>query len=69
MSEGFVMLPHTAEIFFRYCIRYKINDEKEKISVMRRLVRKKQAEYLRDPEEYLKGKKVLRIRHKGDTNA
>lgn len=62
MSEGFVASPWIAMVFFRYCMRYKIESEKDRIVVFRRLVAKKKAEYKRDPRAFIEGKKVLIIK-------
>lgn len=61
MSEGFVLTPWTAGVFFRYCMRYNISDQKDKLAVMRRLVGKKKAKYVRDPKAFMTGKNVLKI--------
>lgn len=64
--EGFMTDAKTMELFFRYCIRYKVNGEKDRLALLRRLVAKKKAKYLPNPLEYVKGKNVLDLRHKND---
>lgn len=64
-QEGFLTSAHMAELFFRYCERYHITARDARINVMRRLVAKKKAKYLPYPEEFLKGKRVLKIEPKG----
>lgn len=57
------MTPHMAEVFFRYVRRYKVPCvEAPRLAVVRRLVAKKKATYLRDPSEFVRGKKALVIR-------
>jgi len=63
MREGFSLTPDIAMVFFKYCIRYKIpNNEQCKVNILRRLVAKKKAKYLRNPQEFIQGKKVLHIK-------
>ncbi len=72
MSEAFVFNPvNKGEVdpillFWRCVRRYKIEGEKNRIALLRRLVSRKQAEYMPHPETQLKGKKILGIK-KGDT--
>jgi hypothetical protein len=61
MSEGFLTNARTAELFFRFCTRYKITAEKDRLCVLRELTRRKQARYLRDVRPILGGKKILKI--------
>lgn len=68
MNEGFLMDVYTAEMFFRFCRRYKIDDPKDRICLVRRLVSKKKAKYLRDVEQTIKGKKVLHIKPEDKKN-
>ena len=60
--EGFKVTSNIAAVFFRYCLKYNIKDEKRRIEVFRRLVAKKKAKYIPRPQEYLKDKKVLVIK-------
>lgn len=62
MSEGFLTNLDTVILFFRFCKRYNVNGQKERLALMREITRRKKATYLRDPEEFLRGKKVLRIK-------
>ena len=61
MSEGFLGDANMAMIFFRFCARYKITAEKDRVAVLRELVKRKKARYVRDVEEVIEGKKVLKI--------
>ncbi len=58
MREGFLTNLHTATLFFRFCARYRIVNENERIVLMREIVRRKKAKYIRDVAEYTKDKKV-----------
>lgn len=68
VSEGFLTNVRTAELFFRFCARYGVKAEKDRLCVWRELTRRKKARYLRDVKPLLTGKKVLKIgfKHKGD---
>jgi hypothetical protein len=68
MEEGFLTDARTAEIFFRFCARHKVENRNNRILVMRELVRRKKAKYIRDVKPLLAGKKVLRIVHKKETD-
>jgi hypothetical protein len=58
MSEGFLMSSHTAMLFFRICRRYGIDDRADRITLMREIVRRGHAKYIRDASVYTEGKKV-----------
>ncbi len=58
MSEGFLTDLSTAELFFRFCARYRIVNENERIVLMREIVRRKKAKYIRDVGEFVQGKRV-----------
>lgn len=62
--EGFELDLHTLELFYRVCRRYKVPDDAKEIKIwlMRELVRKKKAKYIPHPAEYLKNKRVLRVK-------
>lgn len=60
-NEGFVTTLQTAMIFYRYCARYKVTGTAERLMVMRRLTAKKKAKYIRDANEFIKDKNVMRI--------
>ena len=62
MSEGFLTGLRTVELFFRFCKRYHVEAEKDRIALMRELTRRKKAKYLRDVNEFTRGKNVLRIK-------
>ena len=68
MSEGFLTSARTAELFFRFCARYKIVSREDRVKLMREIVRRGQAKYLRDVDIFVKGKKTLKIGFKGDNN-
>lgn len=59
--EGFLGNARTMELFFRYCMRYKITSQKDKIEVLRRMTAKKKMKYIRDPKEFIKGKRVIKF--------
>lgn len=66
-GEGFLMTSKMAMVFFRYIRRYNVpQDEKARLEIVRRLVAKKKAEYIRDPKAFIEGKKALIIRRKPD---
>lgn len=60
-TEGFLTDLRTAELFFRLCRRYHIQDREDRVALMRELTRRKKAKYLRDVQPLLEGKKVLKI--------
>lgn len=60
-QEGFILTPDMAYLFFRFCKRYRIEGYKERTVVVRELVARKKAKYLRDVKPFLKGKRILRI--------
>lgn len=67
-EEGFLTNVRTAELFFRFCARYKVTSREDRIALMRELTRRKKVRYLRDVQPILAGKKVLKIgfKPKGD---
>lgn len=69
MSEGFGVTPWMGMVFFRFCSRYSIDKLEDRVLVMRELVRRKKAKYLRDVEPLLEGKKVLKVGFKPPHNA
>ena len=62
MSEGFLTNARTAELFFRICRRYKIDDYYERVALIRKITAKGKAKYLRDVGEYTKGKRVWKLK-------
>jgi len=69
MSEGFIATPWVMMIFFRYCLRYHINERDAKINVLRRLTAKKKAKYIAHPHEYLQNKRILDLRRDNNENS
>lgn len=69
MNEGFCVNLNTALLFYRICQRYKINNEPGRIAVMRKLVAKKKAKYVRDAKGYLENFNVIKIDGKEPPNA
>lgn len=63
-QEGFLTTLDVAMLFFRVCRMFKITGEKERIILMRKIVAKKKAVYLRDPKAFVQGKKVIDLRRK-----
>lgn len=68
MQEGFLTNVDTLTLFFRVCRRYHLDKENERIALLRQLTRRGQAKYLRDVDETIAGKKVLRIERKRTPN-
>lgn len=66
MSTGFVGTPWTMMIFFRYCIRYKVDDGPGRMRVLGRLAKKQKVKFTRDVRPMLDGQRVLRITDKGE---
>lgn len=62
MSEGFLTSLDTTMLFFRVCRRYGINDVKGRTDLLRQLVARKKAKYLRDAQEFIQGKNVMVIK-------
>lgn len=60
-DEGFLVDIRIAELFFRVCRRYRLEGLKERTALMRGLVKRKKARYLRDIQPFLAGKKVLKF--------
>lgn len=69
MSEGFLMDLRTAELFYRVCSRYKVSRLEDRIRLMREIVRRKKAKYLRDVEGYTQGFNVVKIKAKRSPRA
>ncbi len=67
MSEGFMLDLDTATLFFRVCRRYRVDGREQRVMLMRELVRRKKAKYLRDVESVLEGKRIIGFK-KGDDN-
>jgi hypothetical protein len=61
ISEGFYMDLHTAEVFFRYCRIYNVTELPERVKIVRRIVAKGQAKYLRDVDTFIEGKRVFKL--------
>lgn len=61
MSEAFMSDVRTMELFYRICLRYRIQRQEDKIRLLRELVKRKKMKYLRDIKPFLEGKKVLKI--------
>lgn len=66
--EGFLVDVHVAELFFRICSRYGVQNREDRVVLMRELIKRKKAKYLRDVSPLFAGKKVLKIgfKTKGD---
>lgn len=61
MAEGFLGNVDTMMLFFRICRRYGIKGEKERVAVLRELVKRKTLKYIPHPEKELQGKTAWRI--------
>lgn len=61
MTEGFLTNVRTAELFFRFCGRYGVKSEKDRVLLLRELTRRQKAKYLRDVSPAISGKKVLAV--------
>ncbi len=68
MAEAFSFTPWMGMVFFKYCLRYNITDEKDKVMILRRLVAKKKAKYLPRIGASLQGKKIIIIRNNKPEN-
>lgn len=66
MSEGFMLDNDNAMLFFRTCNMFKINSHEGRIALLRKITARKKAVYLRDAEEFIQGKSVLKIKRTGD---
>lgn len=62
--EGFVLDVSTACVFWEVCRDLKLETEAQRVAVLRVLVADKKATYLRDPQTYLKDKRVLAVKRK-----
>jgi len=58
MNEGFLTDLRTAQMFFRFCKLYRVQEKKERVAVMREIVRRKKAKYIRDVQTFTQGKRV-----------
>jgi hypothetical protein len=67
-DEGFLTDVGTAMLFFRVCSRYNLTTLEDRRAVLRELVRRKKAKYLRDVQPMLAEKKVLKIESKPPHN-
>jgi hypothetical protein len=61
VNEGFLTDIRTAELFFRVCKRFGVTTQADRVALMRELVRRKKARYLRDVNPILASKKVLKV--------
>lgn len=66
MQEGFLLTSTMAGVFFRYCRRYKIEHYEDRVALVRRLVARGDAQYLRDAEQFMEGKNVLKVRKRSN---
>ncbi len=66
MREGFLTDIRTAELFFRVRRRYKIDKREDCIALMRELTKRKKAKYIRDINDFTKGRKVVYVKPRGD---
>lgn len=64
--EGFAMDLDTAMEFYQLCGKLDINTKEERLAFMRVFVKHKQAQYIRDVREVIKGKRALVIRKPKD---
>ena len=62
--EGFVMNLDTAMEFYQLCKDKGAETLEERTSLIRVFVKDKKAQYLRDVEEAIKGKNIIRIQRK-----
>lgn len=65
-QEGFALDLRTAELFFRVCRLYHIDGREDRIALMREIVRRKKALYIRDVAPILASKRVIEIEKKRD---
>jgi hypothetical protein len=60
-SEGFAITADMGTVFFRFCRMYHIDSREDRLVLMREIVRRKKAVYIRDVEALSAGKRVLKI--------
>lgn len=61
MSEGFLTDINTAMLFFRVCRRYKIDDPKDRLLLMRTITSRGKAKYIRDVADFTQNKRVIKV--------
>ena len=64
MSEGFLTSIDTGMLFFRTCSIYHVTKLEDRIALMRKIVARNRAKYIRDPKEFIQGKNVVVIKPK-----
>jgi len=63
--EGFAFAnAEEAMQFYELCIAIGATTYEERLAVLREMVKQKKTKYVRDAEEFYKGKKVLKLRPK-----
>jgi hypothetical protein len=63
MSEGFLTNTWVAMLFYRVCMRYGIQRQEDRVLLLRKLVKRHHAKYIRDVGAFAAGKKVLVVRN------
>lgn len=63
-QEGFFTSLDVAILFYRTCNIYKIKDERQRIALMRKIVARGKAKYIRDPQKFLADKTVIKVQPK-----
>ena len=67
IREGWETNLHTALLFFRYCVRYKVPLDKDiRAAIFRRIAAKGKAKYLRDVDEAISGHNVIQIKRRSN---
>ncbi len=64
--EGFLMSMDVAHSFFELCQKLGLDEYEDRVTLLRIMVKEKRVKYLRDPNEYMKDKRVLQIKSKKD---
>ncbi len=59
----------TLMLFFRYCMRYKVEKISDRQKVLERIARKGKVTRIKDIGPLLQGRKVLHTTHKRNDNA
>lgn len=60
--EAFIMTAEVGCVFWQLCKELKLDTEAKRVALLRILVKDHKAEYIRDPQTYLKDRRILAIR-------
>lgn len=48
--------------FFRICKMFHVTDYKQRVDILRKLVKRQELKYIRDGEQFIRGKRCLTIK-------